>query len=73
MLGDRHGLKLRVAEAEQQLRVIMLRPLDQNFCPPVQHDPSESGPILVVVIDDHRNRRVLLGFGASLLNAPIIE
>jgi len=37
----------------------MLRPLDQNCRAPVQHDPSEPGPILVVAIDDHRNRRFL--------------
>jgi hypothetical protein len=37
----------------------MFFPLAQDFRGPMQHDPSEPGPIFVVPIDHHCNRRVL--------------
>jgi hypothetical protein len=57
--SDLHGIQLTVARTEQYLRVIMLFALAQDFRAPMQHDPPEAGPVFVVPIDHHCNRRVL--------------
>jgi len=59
ILGNLHGPKLRVAGVKQCLRVIVLRPLRQDFRAPMQHYPSEPRPVLIVAIDHNRNRWIL--------------
>src|SRR5262245_10155964 len=54
-----HRAELRVAGAQERLRVAVFRPFAQDFGVPAQHHPAEPRPILVVAVDDHRDRGVL--------------
>src|SRR5262245_6899878 len=54
-----HRAELRVAGAQERLRVAVFRPFAQDLRVPAQHHPAEPRPILVVAVDDHRDRGVL--------------
>ena len=59
VLRDLHRLELRVPGTEQRLRIVVFRPVGQDFGVSAQHDPAEQGPIFVVAIDDDGDRRIL--------------
>src|SRR5260370_18336670 len=50
-LGDLHGGKLWIARPQHRLRLIVLDPDGQDLRPSVQHDPGETPPILVIVVE----------------------
>ena len=57
--GDLHGGELGIAGAEERLRVVVLRAVSEDLGLPAQHDPAESGPVLVVAVDDDGDGGVL--------------
>ena len=59
MLRDLHRLELPIAGTQQRLRIVVFRPVGQDFGVPVQHHPAEQGPVFIVAIDDHGDRRIL--------------
>ena len=52
------------------LRFVLSRPAAQDFGSPTQHDPAETHPILIISIDDDRNRRILDDIAHPLERSP---
>src|SRR4051794_2174979 len=50
-----HGAELRVAGAQERLRIPVFLALAQHFGAPAQHPPPEPRPVLLVAIHDDRD------------------